>query len=270
MSSAVRSLVAREGIGFTANVVQHSTLRFSQVAVESAALIFLRHGKKTLKTGSHQWNAESGDAIVIAGGQFLDIMNQLSPEGFYEARWVVWDSGLIDQVRSYGYAARPLSGAVVVKDVNDGFSSAMDRAVEAICKPSEIPDAIARHRLVELLLWLAENDVTLATQQATTAAAKLRRLVTGSLSAVWTVSGAAEHLAISEATLRRRLKAEGTTFGEVLTDARMSSAMTLLQSTNRAVSHIASDVGYESASRFSVRFRARFGFAPSAVRGHRR
>jgi AraC-like DNA-binding protein len=80
----------------------------------------------------------------------------------------------------------------------------------------------------------------------------------------------AERLAMSEATLRRRLNAEGTGFVELLADVRMSHAMTLLQSTDRPVAHIASAVGYESASRFAIRFRERFGFAPTAIRGHRR
>nr|WP_255528512.1 helix-turn-helix transcriptional regulator [Ramlibacter pallidus] len=100
--------------------------------------------------------------------------------------------------------------------------------------------------------------------------ARLRNLCAGALSEPWTAALAAERLAMSEATLRRRLGVEGTTFGQVLADARMAQAMTLLQSTDRAVSHIAWDVGYASASRFSVRLRDRFGFAPSAVRGHRR
>nr|WP_259372002.1 helix-turn-helix transcriptional regulator [Caldimonas mangrovi] len=80
----------------------------------------------------------------------------------------------------------------------------------------------------------------------------------------------AARLAMSEATLRRRLRAEGASFNELLADVRMSFAMTLLQSTDRSVAHIASDVGYESASRFAIRFRERFGFAPTAIRGHRR
>ena len=50
----------------------------------------------------------------------------------------------------------------------------------------------------------------------------------------------------------------------------MSFAMTLLQSTDHPIAHIAAQVGYESPSRFAVRFRDRFGFAPTVVRGHRR
>ena len=77
-------------------------------------------------------------------------------------------------------------------------------------------------------------------------------------------------LEVSQATLRRRLAAEGSTLTELLVDIRMSTALTLLQATTQPVSHIALAVGYESPSRFAVRFRQRFGFAPTAVRGHER
>jgi AraC-like DNA-binding protein len=46
----------------------------------------------------------------------------------------------------------------------------------------------------------------------------------------------------------------------------MTSALLLLQSTGLPVGQIALDVGYESASRFAIRFRERFGCAPSAIR----
>ncbi|MFU1910783.1 helix-turn-helix domain-containing protein [Bordetella hinzii] len=40
-----------------------------------------------------------------------------------------------------------------------------------------------------------------------------------------------------------------------------------MQVTDRPIASIACQVGYESASRFSVRFKKRFGFSPVAVRG---
>ena len=82
------------------------------------------------------------------------------------------------------------------------------------------------------------------------------------------ISNVTARLAMSEATLRRRLSAEGTRFVDRLTDVRVSVA--IIQSTDRAVARIASDVGYESTSRFAFRSRGRFGSAPKAIRGHRR
>ncbi|PXV71081.1 AraC family transcriptional regulator [Sinimarinibacterium flocculans] len=269
MRQAYRSLASRAEVGVTANVVQHCTLRFSEVAVDSAALILLREGVKTLKLGSRQWTARSGDVLVVSGGQTLDIRNQLSPQGLYEARWIVWDPALLAEMQPEP-PRRPLSGVFHMPSASRIFTDAVDRAVRAIECQAEVSAALARHALAELLLWLHESNVTLASSQPRSMVARLRLMVSRSPSSPWSLPHAAEQLAVSQTTLRRRLSAEGATFGDVLADARMSHAMMMLQSTQRAISSIASDVGYASASRFSVRFRSRSGFAPSVVRGHQR
>ena len=260
----------RPEIGTTANVVQHSTLRISHLALDSPALILLQHGKKTLQSGQRRWNVQGGEAIVVAGGQSFDVFNQLSAQGLFEARWLLWDKAIIEGFEHGRGEARSLRQACVLKDVGREFHDSVDRAIEAISNAPQVPIEIARHRLAEVLVWLSLRNITLAAPHSVTVQARLRSLFAGELSQPWTMSSVAARLAMSEATLRRRLSAEGVTFGSVLTDARMSFAMTLLQSTDHAVTRIASSVGYESASRFSVRFRARFGFAPTAVRGHRR
>lgn len=269
---SVRSLVSRPEIGTTANVVQHSTLRISQLALDSPALILLRHGKKTLQSGQRRWSLQGGEAIVLAGGQTFDVFNQLSAQGLFEARWLLWDKAIIEAFKQGCHEARPLRQATVLRGAGREFHDSVDRAIEAVSSNApQVPAEIARHRMAEVLVWLSLFDIALAAPQgATTMVARLRSLFAGSLSEPWTMASVAARLAMSEATLRRRLSAEGATFASVLTDARMSFAMTLLQSTDHAVTRIASSVGYDSASRFSVRFRARFGFAPTAVRGHRR
>ena len=95
-------------------------------------------------------------------------------------------------------------------------------------------------------------------------------MLSARLDGEWSSDAVARSLAMSEATLRRRLAAEGVTLRELIADVRMASALVLLQATSRPVSEIASAVGYDSPSRFAVRFRGRFGFAPTAVRGHAR
>ena len=99
---------------------------------------------------------------------------------------------------------------------------------------------------------------------------RIRAMLSTRLDGEWSSDAIARSLAMSEATLRRRLAAEGVTLRELIADVRMASALVLLQATSRPVSEIASAVGYDSPSRFAVRFRDRFGFAPTAVRGHAR
>ena len=80
----------------------------------------------------------------------------------------------------------------------------------------------------------------------------------------------ARKTATSVPTLRRRLAAEGVVFRELVQDVRMSHALALLQNTDASVLHVAMAVGYASASRFAARFRARFGYLPTDIRGEKR
>lgn len=270
MDDTLRSLQSRAGIGLTANVVQQRTLRLSSTAVDSPALILLRHGRKSLRTGTRTWRADAGDAVVVAAGQRLDIENRLSADGLFAARWVVWDASLVAHAQARVHGGRALPDVAVLRRVPQAFAAAVDRAVEAIADTDAVPDAIAAHRLGELLVWLAELGIRLAPGRQASTSARLRGLVAAAPASPWTVAAAADRIATSAATLRRRLDAEGTSFNAVLADARMSHALTLLQSTDRSVADIAADVGYDSASRFAIRFRTRYGFAPSVVRGHAR
>lgn len=250
--------------------MQHSALRFSKVVVDSPALILVRHGTKSLRCGGQRWTLEDGDAIAIAGGQSFDVSNRLSAARLYEARWLVWDRAVIEQFAPASPTEQPLTGAKVLKQVGAEFAAAVERAVVAVAEPSGCPDEVARHRLAELLVWLSLAGVRFAAQRSTTITSALRALFGAATAQAWTVPQVADRLSMSEATLRRRLAAEGTRFGDLLADVRMSQAMTLLQSTEQPVAHIAWAMGYESASRFAIRFRERFGFAPTAIRGHRR
>ncbi|MOA33680.1 CFA/I fimbrial subunit D [compost metagenome] len=75
---------------------------------------------------------------------------------------------------------------------------------------------------------------------------------------------------MSEVVLRRKLSAENSALRSLMIDVRMSRALLLLQATDWPISAIAQYVSYESSSRFAERFRKRFGFAPTAIRGHQR
>lgn len=265
-----RALLARPGIGLTARVVQRSDLRFSRIVVDHPALILLRHGTKTLQSAAGSWTIKSGEAIAVAGGQSFDVTNRLSDRGLYEARWLVFDPGIIERAQPGAGDRRPLADVARLGRITSQFSVAFDRAVEAIWEVRDIPNEVAEHRVAEILVWLAQQGVCFPPLAMPSLTARVRRLLGAAPAEAWTTAMAAKQLAMSEPTLRRHLAAEGTTFGALLSDVRMSTALLLLQSTDTAVNRIALDVGYDSASRFAIRFRQRFGFPPTAIRGHER
>lgn len=265
-----KALVARPGIGLTACVVQRSELRFSRIAIDRPALILVRHGTKILQSPRGEWVIRAGEAVALAGGQSFDVTNRISSRGLYEARWLVWDASVLERFVRATPEQPPLAGAVSLGRVNATFTGAFDRALEAVGDVRHVPAGIAAHRLSEILLWLSLQGIRFPVAENLTLAARVRRLVESALADDWPASEVARRLSLSEATLRRHLAKEGATLGDLLTDIRMSYALLLLQSTDQAVNRIALDVGYESASRFAIRFRERFGIPPSAIRGHER
>ncbi len=260
------ALVVRQGVGLSARVGQRRDLRFSRIVVDRPALIVVTHGTKTLHADDRQWSIRGGEGVAIAGGQTFDVSNRLSDDGLYEARWLIWDPAIVAGFDRWPARIPPLAGAASLGRIDTQLAGAFERAVDAIQDVEHVPDEVARHRLAEVLVWLSLRGIRFAPADTPGMATKVRRLFETALDRRWTAAAVASDLAVSEATLRRRLAAEGTALGAILADVRMSFAMVLLQSTRYPVQRIALEVGYESASRFAIRFRERFGFPPTAIR----
>jgi AraC-like DNA-binding protein len=73
-------------------------------------------------------------------------------------------------------------------------------------------------------------------------------------------------LAVSESMLRRNLRQENAFFQLVLDDVRLGHGLLQVQMTRLPIGRIAANCGYQSASRFSARFRQRFDVTPSQLR----
>jgi AraC-like DNA-binding protein len=269
-----RDIHARPDIGLTARVIQGNELRIASVHLERNALIVVDKGIKTVTTGDGvRVRATPGQALVVRGAQTVDFTNVLASDGTYEARWLIFDDALLLDERyrrdatSAGRAAAERQSVVAIGKVGGQFHASFEAAREALSPVDLVPEGVARLRVLEVAYWLLARGVALAPHAArTSVAARIRHLIAADVDASWPSAIVSGRLAMSEATLRRRLSAEGTSLTEVVADVRMTTALTMLQATSRPISDVAMSVGYESPSRFSVRFRERFGFSPSAVR----
>jgi AraC-like DNA-binding protein len=76
----------------------------------------------------------------------------------------------------------------------------------------------------------------------------------------------ANRLALSERTLRRRLRALGTSYNEILQDARSSSAKEWLRDRNLTMESIAWRLGYTETANFRHAFKRWTGQSPQAFR----
>lgn len=277
-SSLARELHGRPGVGIAAHVLQGRGLRILRMRVDQPALIVVDRGLKTVKPArGAAVRARPGQALLLSGQQTVDFTNDVIDGEQYEARWLVFDNALLDDVFYRETAARvaPVDAPIVpvrlLAQLSSGLIDAFAQGRRALAPDPALPDAVARQRVLEVMHWLLEEGLVLrSAPEDTSVSIQVRALIAGRLDLEWTATRVAQALAMSEATLRRRLAAEGASMSALIVDARMASALTLLQATTQPVSEIANAVGYESPSRFAIRFRERFGFAPTAVRGHER
>ena len=87
-----------------------------------------------------------------------------------------------------------------------------------------------------------------------------------------TIGEVARHIGLNEAKLMHDFKQLfGQTIFDFTQNLRMDEAKKLLETTERSITEIAFDVGYEYSSNFTTAFKRRFGITPSVAReGFRR
>lgn len=261
-------ITVRPGVGAVGVVLQQQELEFKRLYIEKPVLICVVQGIKSVRWVGGEYLIRSGEAVAVAGGQSLDITNRLAVDGSYRALWLVPDDALIAAYANEKPEKPVIRHAQPITQGGRRLTETLERAVQAV-EDSDVPEPIACHHMKELLLWIDVHGARFGQTTSLTMATKVRQLIAPDLSREWSAPTVASTFAMSEATLRRKLSDEGTSLSKLLVDARMSFALQLLQSTTQPVMQIALTVGYQTPSQFAVRFRDRFGFAPTAIRRQR-
>ena len=230
---------------------------FRAICAEKCAIVLVRQGRKAAQTKDAETVIRAGYLGVLPARVPLIIENQPS-QGSYIASALLFDETALQEL-----AVPPGDPHATSRD--DRLTTAFERAATALDDPL-CPERLREHAVREVLLWLAEVGIGFGSPVPLGFKDQLRAHVSAEPDHPWRAAEAARAMAVSEATLRRRLSSDGTTFGNVLADVRMTLALGLLQTTSLPINRIALDVGYACPSRFAQRFRARFGITPSAIR----
>ena len=82
----------------------------------------------------------------------------------------------------------------------------------------------------------------------------------------WNLSSLSTTLHMSESTIRRKLKSEGTNIKQVRRKAQLTYGLHLIQTTDLNIGVISENSGYDSQSRFTDQFKELFGITPSGLR----
>jgi AraC-like DNA-binding protein len=261
-----RTIQVRDGVGVTAHIIQRNSLGFVR-EFESPALIFVLNGTKTLRRENQTYIIRAGECVAIDAGLTFEIVNEISTSGDYEAWWMTWEPSLLSERHQRLSRAENNTVSVwPIRKIEPAFQQSIEKALTALSDGASVPTNIARHQLHEILIWLEHYGVQFQPIEISSVSGKIRQLIAGDPAYKWSAPHLAKLMAMSEATLRRRLVSEQGSLTELIIDVRMNFALTLLQSTDYPVSQIALYVGYESQSKFAIRFRKRFGFSPMMVR----
>jgi AraC-like DNA-binding protein len=260
------------GIGASAHIIQHTELLFPSVYFEQPHLYLVQQGHKRVRWQQREVVAHSGELLIIDGGQTVDIVNEPSEEGVFSCQLLTCDPLLLAtppiQVETQPTTA--FDAVLALRNLPCALIHSFETTSLALALRHRFPAVIIRHKMLEILLWLKQFNISFIHNEVRNLTQQVRRCLATDPHNIWTAAEVADTLSMSEVMLRRKLSAENTSLRTLMIDVRMSSALALLQSTDWPISAIAQHVGYESSSRFAERFRKRFGFAPTAIRGHQR
>jgi AraC-like DNA-binding protein len=261
--------IAHAEIGAAAHLSVRRKQLLRRPRFDLATVLVVLDGRKILAGAGQPVEAGRGGVVLVPPGTETDVVNVPGPAGIYRAILICFAGSLLAAF-SQGHprlvaGRRPLGQPSVLADPID-FVEAVRRAVLGLAGETSAGPELLRHRLVEVLVMLAERGIVFDGLRPLRLAERVGAHMARDLAHAWTAGEVSRDLGLSEPTLRRRLAEEGTSFSRVLADARLGRALFLLQSSEEDVTRIALDVGYRSASRFAARFRQRYGLPPSQAR----
>lgn len=246
--------------------VQH-TPRF---LFQDAAVLLIAAGRLDMDAGTHRIGVDMPASVLLVDANTCADLRKTPGGGEQRFRsvFLTLSPELLDTFRrgratgaEVAQAASPFQQIALDADLASSLQHLLASAADG-----QLSDERLRYRALDFLAALAERGGVFRPPQAPGLSGRLRALIGEAPSQHWTAQTAGKALAVSEATLRRRLAGESARFEDVLIDVRMHHAMMLVQTTSWSVPEIAQACGYKSRARFAERFKARFGYLPSAVR----
>jgi AraC-like DNA-binding protein len=250
------------GVGAHGFIMQARSGTFHRLYSDQPALIVVRCGIKQISSSQGAYEATPGQAVALPMGREWTVVNEAAAVGGYQADAFTFAPELVADYAKTMTRPPTDTGAFTP---DEAMEEALRRLCRALAERTE-PDAVLRHLFGEIVIRLDALGISLLPRRRNSLHDRVRALVGNDVSGDWGAVRVTTALGVSEASLRRKLAASGTTLTEIITDVRMTRALGLLQATELPVNQVALEVGYGSASKFAARFRERFGLSPRDIR----
>ncbi len=249
-----------------AKVVAVQKYRLKTLNVHDDWLVLVIQGRKVLHAAQTQIEARTGQCVLIARGSQWDVVNDPKGNKHYEAVALSFPSDIVQKFNdTHPFAALSDVDSARVLAHDEVLQEAVMRMLAPMAEG--VSQMVLTHRVMEVLLLLALKGWRFRSVAELSWVERVRRMVAQSPQANWSVDVLCEAFHMSESSLRRRLKDSGLTLARLVREVRSELALGMLQTTTLPVGEVALRCGWDSHSRFSAAFTARWGVSPSTVRG---
>lgn len=233
--------------------------KIHRVPIINPTLIFVLKGEKRIGLQA-ECQCVAGELIYIAGGQNVFLHN-LPDKGEYLALTLELKPEDFSSVGNLGISKSDYFTA----PIDEVLALSLEQQLQWVSIATEADISIRRAELVSLLARRGYSEL-LIPEIKPSFSQQVIQMIQRSPAASFSVAEVCKRLATSEASLRRRLRSEDTSFTELLDSVRMGLALELVQTSALPIGLIAERCGYQSVSRFSERFKLRFEVSPSGLR----
>ncbi|UZP67058.1 AraC family transcriptional regulator [Desulfovibrio mangrovi] len=244
----------------------------SRLMLTAPALVVVLEGNKDVGFQNGSVRAHEGDFLLLPNGVEMDIANNPGSKGLYRSVVVEFEPHALRRFAIlYPDRVKDLVRWNTAHPRHSAFSPDIHVA-EAFMHLSrslargEDTGPILELRMFELILALLESGRghLLFSLTGDDIVETVQHLITLSPAQQWTAERIAAQLGVSVSTLSRRLRQDGLNLRQMLREARMQHAGTLLKNNSEDIAGIAESCGYASLSRFRARFEDHFGITPTA------
>jgi AraC-like DNA-binding protein len=244
--------------------------KISKVTFSKPAALLVVSGSKEIELASRRFVAKAGELLIVPADTEFWLAKLPDPvSGLYQGLGFRFDIETVEEFqRSYG---RGLESWNLSSNWHAPASEAtLEWIIQWLDWSSKYPPSlhVQRHRLVELLLLLAQAGLAgnILVSRNPSWRQRIGQMIGLDPARAWRCQDLCRMLGVSESAMRRHLRVERTSFRDLLEETRLMSGLVMVQETSLTICQVADAVGYRSQSRFTDRFKERFGVTPTMLR----
>lgn len=239
----------------------YSSLKTQQlfnVPVVKPTLICVLSGNKLV--GKSEVDCASGDFVFLSNSNKVNMRNIAKGSEYY-ALLIEFEFSDFACLPNISSSSRTFFKGQLTESLLVGLQQFVQWSPMA-------PVELWSHRRQEILQHMFYGGYTQVADiaESPSLSHKLYELMSRDVTAEFNTEILCQKFALSESSLRRKLKAEGTNSQEIKDRVRLGHGLHLLQSTHLPIGTVAELCAYQSQSRFTAKFKQLFGLTPTELK----